>query len=158
MSKRSAPEAHAFISYMHEDSPHADQLRRTLEAAGISVWLDTSSLQPGTDWRMELRRAITYDALAFLACFSSRSLSRDKSYQNEELVLAVEQVRLRRPGVPWLIPVRFDECAIPDLDIGSGRILSSIQSVDLFGDRFAEGADRLVAAIQRIAERAGDRG
>ena len=33
--------------------------------------------------------------LIFLVCFSQASLSRAMSYQNEELVLAIEQLRLK---------------------------------------------------------------
>jgi TIR domain len=110
---------HAFISYVRGDSSRVDQLHRALEDAGIPVWLDTTSLWPGEDWRAKIRRAITDDALAFVVCFSRHSLGRDKSYQNEELVLAIDQLRLRRPDVPWLIPVRFDECAIPDTDLAA---------------------------------------
>ena len=78
-----------------------------------------------------IRRAITDDALVFIACFSQRSLSRSKTFQNEELTLAIDQLRLRRPEEPWLIPVRFDECEIPDRDLGGGRTLASIQRADL---------------------------
>ena len=45
-------------------------------------------------------------------------VTRQKSHQNEELLLAVEQLRSRQPDDPWLIPVRFDDCAIPDRDLG----------------------------------------
>ncbi len=143
---------HAFISYVREDSPRVDQLQGALEAAGIPVWRDTADLWPGQDWRARIRQAITEDALVFIACFSLNSVDRSRSYQNEELLLAVDQLRLRRPEDPWLIPVRFDECDIPDRDIGGGRTLASIQRSDLFGDRFSEGVARLVAAIRRILE------
>ena len=99
---------------------------------------------------MKIRRAITDDALAFIACFSSRSVARRKSYQNEELLLAIEQLRLRRPDGIWLIPVRLDDCDIPDLDLGGGRTLGSIQRVDLFGDKRDIGIVRLVTAVLGI--------
>lgn len=51
----------------------------------------------------------------------------------KELSLAIDQLRLRRPDDPWLIPVRFDDCNIPDLELGVGRTLASIQRADLFG-------------------------
>jgi len=86
-----------------------------------------------------IRRAITDDALVFIACFSHKSLARNKSYQNEELTVAIEQLRSRRPDVPWLIPVRFDDCEIPDYDIGPGRTLRSIHRADLFGRHAKEG-------------------
>jgi TIR domain len=146
---------HAFLSYVREDSAHVDRLQGALQDAGILVWLDKSDLWPGEDWQAKIRAAITEDALVFIACFSSNSLARARSYQNEELVLAVEQLRLRQPDVPWLIPVRFDDCRIPDWDIGAGRRLASLQWVDLFGDAFDDRAARLVAAIRRILGPAG---
>jgi GntR family transcriptional regulator len=144
---------HAFISYVHEDSLHVDQLQQTLEAAGVPVWRDTADLWPGADWRAKIRRAITDNALVFIACFSQSSISRRKSYQNEELELAIGEMRMRPSGDPWLIPVRLSECEIPDRDIGAGRTLTSIQRADLFGDRADEGAARLVAAILQILGR-----
>ena len=50
------------------------------------------------------RRAVADNALVFIACFSSRSVARKISYQNEEILLAIEQLRVRRPGDLWLIP------------------------------------------------------
>lgn len=141
---------HVFISYVREDSLMVDRLQQILRAAGVRVWRDTANLWPGEDWRDNIRRAITEDALVFLACFSSRSLARRKTYQNEELNLAISEMRLRPPGRPWLIPVRFDDCDIPDFDIGRGRSLSSILYADLIGDRFEDGAARLTAAVLRI--------
>lgn len=113
---------HAFISYVREDSHRVDQLQQTLEAAGVRVWRDTADLWPGEDWRAKIRRAITSNAFVFIACFSNVSVSRNRSYQNEELTLAIEQLRQRRPDDPWLIPVRFDACDIPDRDIGPAAL------------------------------------
>jgi len=115
------------------------------------VWRDTANLWPGEDWRTKIRRAITSDALVFIACFSRRSTARRKSYQNEELNLAVEELRRRPEDQPWFVPVRLDDCQIPDIYIGGGnRTLSHIQCVDYFGKHADEGAARLVAAILRI--------
>ena len=147
---------HVFISYVREDSRNVDQLQRLLEVAGIPVWRDTADLWPGEDWRVKIRRAIMDNALVFLACFSVASLARGRSFQNEELVLAIEQLRLRRPEDPWLIPIRFDECEIPDRDIGGGRSLTSIQRADLFGEHYAEDAERIITAILRILGRNSD--
>lgn len=144
---------HAFISYVREDAHRVDRLQRVLEAAGVPVWRDTAVLWAGEDWRAKIRHAITDDALAFIACFSTTGLARNRSYQNEEIVLAIEQLRLRRPEVPWLIPVRFDECEIPDWDIGGGRTMASIQRADVFADHFGEGAAHLAAAVLRLLGR-----
>jgi hypothetical protein len=34
-------------------------------------------------------------------------------------MLAIAELQQRQPAVPWLIPVRADDCEIPDLDIGA---------------------------------------
>ncbi len=147
------PKRRVFISYAREDSGRVDKLQRSLEAAGIPVWRDIADLWPGEDWRAKIRDAIAGDALVFIACFSRASLNRHASYQNEELLLAAAQLRLRRPGEPWLIPVRLDECEIPDLDIGGGRTLAAVQRVDLFGDSSDLAAARLIAAVVRMLGR-----
>ena len=118
------------------------------------MWRDTADLWPGQDWRAVIRRAIADGALVFLACFSSRSVARSSGYQNAELALAAEQARLRRTGDSWLVPVRFDQCELPDLDLGGGRTLGSIQRADLFGGQASLAAERLVEAIQRILDAA----
>jgi hypothetical protein len=144
---------HVFISYIREDSDQVDRLQHALEAGGLRVWRDTANLWPGQDWRKKIRDAITNDALVFLACFSHQSLARKKSYQRQELILAIEEMQLRSPDEPWLIPVRFDECEIPDYDIGGGRTLASIQRADLFGDRFGDGAAKLIESIRWLLGR-----
>jgi|HubBroStandDraft_1064217.scaffolds.fasta_scaffold03203_8 hypothetical protein len=153
MADAGAGGGHAFISYIHEDAARADELQEMLLHAGVPVWRDTVDLMPGEDWRMVIRQAISEESLVFLACFSRAGVSREKTYQNEELVLAVEQLRLRKPGDPWLIPVRFDDCQIPDFDLGAGRTLASVQRADLFGNQRDSQAARLVASVQRILGR-----
>ena len=150
VGKGNVSAGHVFLSYVRENSRDVDQLQQTLEGAGLRVWRDTADLWPGEDWRLKIRGAISGDALVFIACFSQKGVSRKVSYQNEELILAIEQLRLRRPSEPWLIPVRFDNCAIPDLDIGAGRTLATLQWVDLFGPRASDNTKRLVDAILRI--------
>ena len=101
VSDQADPEGYVFISYARGDSELVDSLHRKLEAAGIAVWRDSASLSPGEDWRIKVRQAIA-DAAVFLACFSSRGSGRGRSYQNEEFLLAVEQVRQRPLALPGL--------------------------------------------------------
>ena len=146
---------HVFISYVREDSRQAEMLHRVLEEAGIAVWRDLRDVWPGQDWRAEITKTITGQALVFLACFSSASARRVVSYQNEELTLAIDQLRLRRPNDPWLIPVRFDDCEIPHRDIGGGRTLASIQRADLFGESYEANISRLISTIRHYLDFAG---
>jgi hypothetical protein len=145
------PHGHAFISYVREDKRRVDRLEKFLAENGVPVWRDIHQLWPGEDWRAKIRDAIAADSLAFVACFSRNSEERQKSYQREELLLAVEQLRLRAPSRPYLLPVRFDDdCQIPDLEIGGGRTLHSLQWVDLFGKQWQENAKALVTGVDHI--------
>ena len=141
---------HVFISYVRENSAEVDRLQRKLEAAGVQVWRDTVDSWPGQNWRTKIRHAIVDDALVFLACFSTKSVARQKSYQNEEIALAIGELRRRKPDESWLIPVRFDDCEIPEWNIRPDESLGSIQRADLFGERLAENLTKLVIAVQQI--------
>ncbi|MDF9875412.1 toll/interleukin-1 receptor domain-containing protein [Cellulosimicrobium cellulans] len=139
-----------FISYVKENSREVDQLCAILDAAQIPYFRDRTALGPGDAWRLKIRQAIKDGALVFLACFSEKSRARDKSYMNEELVLAAEEYRLRVYGRPWLVPVRFDDGEVPLMDLGAGRTLDDINRVDLFGDQYAAQAAALVTTIHRV--------
>ena len=141
---------HAFISYVREDADRVEAIVSALKAADIPLWTDKTKLLPGEDWKLTIRRAIQRNALAFIAVFSSNSQSRDSSYQHEELALAIEQFRQHPPGRVWLLPVRYDDCELPDYDLGAGRTLDSLQRVDLFGDDAMDEMIRLVTAVVRI--------
>lgn len=141
---------HVFISYISEDSGFVDELQSALEAAEFVVWRDKDNLWPGDDWQQKIRDAIRSGSFVFLACFSSNLAKREKTYQFEELTLAAEEYRLRPPGAPWLITARFDECMVPEFDLGAGRTLGrSIHRADLFGSQKSAQLSRLIVSIQR---------
>ena len=142
--------SHVFLSYAHEDSAAVDRLQSALESADIKVWRDIYDLLPGQDLRSTIRRAITGNAFVFIACFSTASLARTRSHQNEELTLAIEEVRQRRIDQPWLIPVRLDDCQVPDRDIGGGRTMRSLVRIDLYGPKIADQTQRLVDSVLMI--------
>jgi TIR domain/WD domain, G-beta repeat len=139
-----------FLSYVREDAAVVDRLQQALEDAGIPVWRDTVDIGLGLDWRMEIRRAITDEALVFVACFSDASVTRERTEQREELTLAAEEYRRRRPDRPWLIPVRLSECRLPAFDLGAGKTLMSLNWLDLFGDRWESGCARLIREVRHL--------
>ena len=152
MTGQDTPEVpgHAFISYVREDAKRVKRLVRILEAARIKVWQDTADILPGEDWKNAIKDAIRTGSLAFIACFSENSQQRQKTFQNEELILAAEEMRQHQYGVTWLIPVRFAECEIPPVDLGNDRTLRSLHRVDLFGRTWELGAVRLTTAVLNI--------
>src|SRR4051812_14587558 len=96
---------HAFLSYVRENGELVTELEQALNAADIPVWRDVNDLWPGDVWKHRIRDAIRGDALAFIACFSTQSVEKHKSHMNEELRLAVEELRQMQPGQTWFIPV-----------------------------------------------------
>ena len=141
---------HVFVSYVREDGDAVDGLCEVLNASQIPYWRDRSSLAPGDAWKATIRDAIRGGSLVFLACFSENSRGRSKSHMNEELTLAVEEFRKMPPGRTWLIPVRFDDGAVPEWDLGAGRTLADLNYVDLFGPRYAPQAVSLISTIERV--------
>jgi len=146
------PKGHVFISYAHEDLRKVENLQKRLQASGLQVWRDKTNIWPGQDWQEEIRKAISDDALAFVACFSRNSLAKPGGYIDEELSLAIEQLTQRNPAVPWLFPVRFDNSTIPDLMTGPTRTLNSLQRADLFGVHRDDELERLIVSIKKVLD------
>ncbi|HVX41972.1 MAG TPA: toll/interleukin-1 receptor domain-containing protein [Gemmatimonadaceae bacterium] len=134
-----------FLSYVSEDAEHAARLDAALSQRGIEVWRDKTKLRPGQRWQSEIRRGIQ-EGDFFIACFSTKYSARSISYMNEELALAVDQLRLRPLGKEWFIPVRLDNCSIPAIPIGFGETLGNLEYVDLWAD-FNAGVDRLMRTL-----------
>ena len=122
---------HVFVSYVSEDADLVHALKQLIEIDGVSVWLDRNELTPGVRWKEQIRSAIKTGAF-FLACFSPNYLKRQKSYMNEELNLAIEELRMRPYNTSWFIPIRLLDTDIPDWPIGGGLTLRDLQRVDLF--------------------------
>lgn len=141
---------HAFVSYVREDADEVSRLVSVLQGASIPVWKDTDRLWPGEDWQQKIREAIEDGSLAFIACFSTNSVQKAKTYMNAELRLAVDQIRLMKPGQVWLLPVRLDDCELPNFDLGNNRNLNSLQRIDLFGPDREANLGRLISAVMKI--------
>ena len=135
----------AFLSYVREDQPNVDRLCHDLARRGVRIWLDRQQIRPGQRWKDAIRQAIREGSF-FIACFSTEVSSKSRTYMNEELRLALEELSLRPTDRAWFIPVRLDECSIPDLRIGAGETLHDIQWVDLFND-WEAGIEKIVAVL-----------
>jgi hypothetical protein len=136
---------HVFLSYVREDAERVERLAADLEARGIGTWLDRDKIQPGQRWQKAIEDAIRSGAF-FVACFSQAYAARTRTHMNEELLIAIAEVRLRPAETSWFIPIRLDECEIPDRRIGPELTIRSFQWLDMFPD-WARSVDSLVEAI-----------
>jgi hypothetical protein len=136
---------HVFISHVREDAARVERLASELEARGIGTWIDRHKIKPGERWEKAIEDAIRSGAF-FIACFSRTYAARASSYMNEELHLASREVRRRPANASWFIPVRLDDCEIPDWPIGPELSIRSFQWLDMFPD-WATSVKRLAEAI-----------
>ena len=137
---------HAFISYVREDLAIVDYIAEILTKNGVGVWRDTNNLAAGARWKDKIIEGIRSGSY-FLPIFTKRWMNRERTYANEELALAIEELRLRSRDHIWFIPVRVDDCKIPDHPIGGGERLSDIERVDIAVLGWERGLAKLLAAL-----------
>ncbi|MHC4544370.1 MAG: toll/interleukin-1 receptor domain-containing protein [Planctomycetota bacterium] len=75
-----------FISASHKDRDFVDSLAKDLLARGVDVWLPTSNIAPGTDWKKQISDALG-DAAALIFVSSRNSESTGWSWQLYEVGL-----------------------------------------------------------------------
>lgn len=141
---------HVFISYVRDDTLMVQRLCVELNDAGINVWLDRNNIFPGERWRRAIRRAIIEGA-CFIACFSEKYAQRTSTYMNEEILLAIDELRQHPNDRVWFIPIKLTPCEIPDRQIGGGETLLDLQYVELF-DNWTIGLRNIISTIQSVSQ------
>lgn len=136
---------HVFISYVREDSANADKLAEELRHAGVQVWLDRTDLNVGDRWKDSIRAAIR-DGDYFIACFSPAYASRERTYMNEELAIAIDELRLRPRDRSWFLPITLGSAEVPAYPIGAGETLQDLHHIDL-SSNWEDGLARLMRVI-----------
>lgn len=122
---------YVFISYLHEDLSDVRKIANEIQSWGVGVWLDKDNLLPGMLWKDAIRQAIKQGGY-FVGCFSDHYYMRPKTFMNEELVIAVEELRKYTINRSWFIPILLSDCEIPDISIGAGRTLRDLQWIPLY--------------------------
>ena len=102
--------------------------------------MDKDKLMPGQNWPRTIRRAIEISDV-FVACFSARSSIKRGPFQSE-LRWALECAQRMPLEQSFVIPIRFEECAVPR------QISERLQYVDLFPDWDA-GVTKVVRALKK---------
>lgn len=133
-----------FIRYASENRDQVKGLYDRLRLAGHNPWMDSVDIVGGEDWERSIGRAI-HSADFFLACLSNNSLQK-RGFLQKELLQALDKWREKLPDDVYLIPVRLEECAMPER-------LAKFQAIDLFQEG---GWERLLEALrsggQRLAQ------
>jgi len=115
--------AEVFLCYARQDAALVSALYDKLSLAGFQPFMDTKDILPGEDWKQVLINTIR-KAPFFLACLSNNSVDKRGVIQ-EEIREALEVWRRKLDSDIYLIPVRLEECRMPET-------LAKFQWVDLF--------------------------
>ena len=130
-----------FLNYAREDRQKVEALYQQLSDAGFRSWMDTKNILGGEQWQRSIQHALQQSQF-FLACLSVTSVTK-RSYLRREFREALEKRQEMLDSDIYLIPVRLEECEIPEE-------LREHQGVDLFKE---DGWTRLVDALQVGMER-----
>jgi formylglycine-generating enzyme required for sulfatase activity len=136
-------EIQIFLAHASEDKPAVLALYDRLKQAGYKPWLDKKDLIPGQIWRDEIPKAIKASQI-FLACLSAKSANK-QGYIQRELRIALDTLGEMLPGTIFFIPMRLEECEIPDLRMSEvGLNLRDIHRLDYWEE---DGFEQLERAI-----------
>lgn len=101
-----------FLCHSSDDRPQVRELYQWLRAEGIDAWLDEENLDPGEDWALAIPRAVRNSDVV-LVCLSKSSVNR-AGYVQKEIRLALDAADEQPEGAIFLIPVKLEECAVPE--------------------------------------------
>ena len=104
--------ARIFLSYAREDEAQVRGVYRRLLDAGFEVWMDKINLLPGQRWQQEIPRAIRNSD--FILIFFSKNSVAKRGYIQREFRLALDTLEEMPPDAIHTIPIRLDDCQIPE--------------------------------------------
>lgn len=84
---------------MRTDFSKIDKLADELKKKGIEIWLDRDEIDPATNWEDAIRNAIK-DGSYFIACFSESYMNTRKSGMNQEIDIALEEMKKLHYDIP----------------------------------------------------------
>ena len=133
-----------FLAHAKEDKDAVIGLYDRLKQQGYQPWLDEKDLLPGQNWGDEIPKAIRESDI-FIACLSKLSVAK-QSYVQREFRMALNELADKPPGTIYLIPLRLDDCQIPELRQNEyGINFQDYHWLDYFEP---DGFERLVKALK----------
>ena len=138
----------AFLSYVKENEPIIRDIDQILTDYGIHVVTDYKNIEGGSNWKKTLQELIEGSGY-FIPCFSKEFNQREKTVLYRELDYAIEYAKDIPIGRIWIIPVRINECTIPNIEIRSREMLTDLHWINLFPKTaFEKGIKSIVDIIK----------
>jgi hypothetical protein len=131
-----------FLSYSEADRKWAEQLRSGLSEAGLEVWNPARDLVPGSNWHLELGKALERSE-AMIVLLSPSAVKSSSVLAEIEYALGAAQFRgrlisvLLRPTeeVPWILHNLPFIRATKDIPETVQRITSALDKVPVGATR-----------------------
>jgi formylglycine-generating enzyme required for sulfatase activity len=101
-----------FLCYASEDQAQVEAVYSRLRALDFRPWMDKIDLLPGQQWQQEIPRALR--ASDFIMIFFSQHSVSKRGYVQREFKLALDALQEMPEGMIHAIPVRLDDCVIPE--------------------------------------------
>ncbi|HEU0299112.1 MAG TPA: TIR domain-containing protein [Longimicrobium sp.] len=98
-----------FLSHNAQDKVRVQRLAKKLQAAGLRVWFDEWSIQPGDDIYLAVERGLEA-ARTLVLCLSPAALGSNWVALERSTVLFRDPVNAERRFIPLLL----DDCDLPD--------------------------------------------
>jgi hypothetical protein len=140
-ARQARPSSMVFLCHSAGDKERVRELYRSLTADDIKCWFDEEDLLPGQDWDYQIRKAMRASRHV-VVCLSKSSVTKT-GYVQKELRRALDLADEQPEGSTFVIPVRLEECEVPDR-------LRRWQWVDLFDK--SRGYERLRVALTSHCE------
>ena len=137
-----------FLAHAKEDKAAVTTLYYRLRESDYQPWLDKEDLLAGQNWRAEISNAIK-NSQVFIACLSTQSVGKEGFVQSE-FKIALKEYAGKPPGSIYLIPLRLDNCIIPELRQEEyGANLRDIQWLDFFEP---DGFEQLIKVLEHVKQ------
>ena len=128
-----------FLCHAVADKEPVRVLYWRLKNDGFGPWLDEENLLPGQNWRREIPKAVR-DSDIVLVFLSNNSITKT-GFVQKEINLALDVAEEQPEGTIYIIPVRLEDCRVPDR-------LSGWQWVNLFKEG---GYEKLIESLKHRA-------
>jgi 5'-deoxynucleotidase YfbR-like HD superfamily hydrolase len=125
-----------FLCHASYDKPPVRELYDRLRTDGFDPWLDVEKLVPGQDWPHEITKTVRASDVV-IVCLSHRSVAKS-GFVQKEIRQALDVADEKPEGTIFLIPLRFEDCQVPER-------LQRWQRIDFFEKN---GYEKLLGALQ----------
>ena len=132
-----------FLCHCSEDKPTVRDLCKRLQTEAFQPWLDERDILPARHWDEEIKEALGQSD-AVVICLS-KLFVRKEGFVQRELRYALERAEEKPDDAIFLIPVRLEQCDIP-------QKLRGVQCIDLFAP---DGYTKLTGALRERARQLG---